>query len=288
MRSDERLVYVRNKRSRLQLELGLLERDTGDEDSWNRPSSALSVPGPTWEPPRLMHLKRLLVWIQKITSCVMPGIWDMAIHLEDIVVHGATMWIECLYKVSTALTGHDFTLKCMFALISSVCGVLPLYWGYNPTSLKHRCHRHVHEPMPQAQEISYQHFMTRYFETTVPLHRLLKTEEPLLWTSACPPILPHFDQRFDTCCELKEVLHNQRFLVVVYDLHSKWPEAIPAGTVVSKFPINILDSLFACFPRKPPQIMGHRWPPMNCILTWQRKESAHPHSLLWPPKPMGD
>ncbi|TWW82052.1 Alpha-N-acetylgalactosaminide alpha-2,6-sialyltransferase 2 [Takifugu flavidus] len=60
---------------------------------------------------------------KKITSCVMPGIWDMAIHLEDIVVHGAnaTMRMKCLYKVFTALTGHDFTLKCMFALISSTC-----------------------------------------------------------------------------------------------------------------------------------------------------------------------
>ncbi|TWW82053.1 hypothetical protein D4764_01G0018680 [Takifugu flavidus] len=37
----------------------------------------------------------------KITSCVMPGIWDMAIHLEDIVVHGAnaTMHMKSLQSV---------------------------------------------------------------------------------------------------------------------------------------------------------------------------------------------
>uniref|UniRef100_H2S783 alpha-N-acetylgalactosaminide alpha-2,6-sialyltransferase n=1 Tax=Takifugu rubripes TaxID=31033 RepID=H2S783_TAKRU len=33
----------------------------GDEESWNHPSSALSLPGSTQEPPRLKHLKRILI-----------------------------------------------------------------------------------------------------------------------------------------------------------------------------------------------------------------------------------
>ncbi|KAJ8375049.1 hypothetical protein SKAU_G00056290 [Synaphobranchus kaupii] len=39
--------------------------------------------------------------------------------------------------------------------------------------------------------------------------------------------------------------HHQRFLVVAYDLHSKWPEVVPAGTVTTRVIIDILEGLFA-------------------------------------------
>ena len=40
------------------------------------------------------------------------------------------------------------------------------------------------------------------------------------------------------------VPHQQRFLVVVYDLHSKWPEVVHVGPVTTRAIIDILDSLF--------------------------------------------
>lgn len=114
------------KWSGLHLELGLLEFDTGDEESWKRTSSALSLPGSTLTSQTDAFEKAFGL---NSEDHVLPEIWDIAIHLEDIVVHGgnATMCMESLYKVFTSLTGHDFTLTCMFSLISSVCGVLPLY-----------------------------------------------------------------------------------------------------------------------------------------------------------------
>ena len=35
-------------------------------------------------------------------------------------------------------------------------------------------------------------------------------------------------------------------LVVAYDLHSKWPEVIPMGTVTIRAMVDILDMLFVC------------------------------------------
>ncbi len=40
---------------------------------------------------------------------------------------------------------------------------------------------------------------------------------------------------------------HQCFLAVIYNLHSKWPEVVPAGTVISQTITRILDSLFACW-----------------------------------------
>lgn len=39
--------------------------------------------------------------------------------------------------------------------------------------------------------------------------------------------------------------HHLRFLVVVYDLHPKWPEVAPVGSVMSSSIIAFLESLFA-------------------------------------------
>lgn len=50
--------------------------------------------------------------------------------------------------------------------------------------------------------------------------------------------------QLDICGEIQGVPHHQRFLVVVYDLHSKWPELTATGSVTSEVIINFLDSLF--------------------------------------------
>ncbi|KAJ8348754.1 hypothetical protein SKAU_G00273430 [Synaphobranchus kaupii] len=65
---------------------------------------------------------------------------------------------------------------------------------------------------------------------------------PLPW-----PPCPWEHVQLDICGEIhgRSVPHHQRFLVVVYDLHSKWPEVVPVGTVTSHTIIRILDGLFA-------------------------------------------
>ena len=48
----------------------------------------------------------------------------------------------------------------------------------------------------------------------------------------------------DICGELHGVPHHQRFLIVAYDLHSKWPEAVSTGSVTTSVVIDFLESLF--------------------------------------------
>ncbi len=64
--------------------------------------------------------------------------------------------------------------------------------------------------------------------------------QPLAW-----PSQPWDHLQLDICGEIQGVPHHQRFLVVVYDLHSKWPELIATGSVTSQVIINFLDSLFS-------------------------------------------
>ncbi|KAG1940200.1 retrotransposable element [Pimephales promelas] len=64
--------------------------------------------------------------------------------------------------------------------------------------------------------------------------------QPLAW-----PSQPWDHLQLDICGEMQGVPHHQRFLVVVYDLHSKWPELIATGSVTSLVIINFLDSLFS-------------------------------------------
>lgn len=66
--------------------------------------------------------------------------------------------------------------------------------------------------------------------------------QPVPW-----PSRPWDHLQLDICGEIHDhrVPHHQRFLVVVYDLHSKWPEVIPTGTVTSQTITQILESLFA-------------------------------------------
>ncbi|KAJ8346766.1 hypothetical protein SKAU_G00281670 [Synaphobranchus kaupii] len=64
--------------------------------------------------------------------------------------------------------------------------------------------------------------------------------QPLDW----PPV-PWDHLQLDICGELYNVPHHQRFLVVVYDLHSKWPDVAPMGTVTSAAVTSFLDQLFA-------------------------------------------
>lgn len=64
--------------------------------------------------------------------------------------------------------------------------------------------------------------------------------QPLSWPSH---LLEHL--QLDVCGEIHEVPHHQRFLVVAFNLHSKWLELIPTGTVTSRVIIDYLESIFS-------------------------------------------
>ncbi|KAL0166469.1 hypothetical protein M9458_038313, partial [Cirrhinus mrigala] len=63
--------------------------------------------------------------------------------------------------------------------------------------------------------------------------------QPLTW-----PTRPWQHLQLDICGEIHWVSHNQRYLVLAYDLHSKWPELTTTGSVSSQIIVDFLDSLF--------------------------------------------
>ncbi|XP_034095735.1 uncharacterized protein K02A2.6-like [Gymnodraco acuticeps] len=64
--------------------------------------------------------------------------------------------------------------------------------------------------------------------------------QPLQW-----PRAPWEHMQLDICGELHGVPHHQRFLLVAYDLHSKWPEVVATGSVTARVVTDFLSSLFA-------------------------------------------
>lgn len=156
---------------------------------------------------------------QKIMASIFAGIPGVAIYLDDIVVHGATVegHDERLHRVFSAMAKHHLTLngeKCVFAAPAiefvgfrlSAGGTYPLH---SNTEAIHR----VPEPTSASQVASflgmtayYLRFLPQYSATTAPLRKLLKQDEPWVWTPACSdavrllksqltsaPVLAHFD-----------------------------------------------------------------------------------------------
>lgn len=66
--------------------------------------------------------------------------------------------------------------------------------------------------------------------------------QPLPW-----PTAPWSHIQVDICGELHGIPHHQRFLLVACDLHSKWPEVRPVGSVTTQVVTDFLSSLFACW-----------------------------------------
>ncbi|KAL0177289.1 hypothetical protein M9458_026183, partial [Cirrhinus mrigala] len=72
-------------------------------------------------------------------------------------------------------------------------------------------------------------------------------------TGAPPPPLQTVDWptklwahlQMDICGELASVPYHQRFLVVVYDLHSKWPRVVPMDSVIASAMVDFLEQLFS-------------------------------------------
>ncbi|XP_057713151.1 uncharacterized protein K02A2.6-like [Corythoichthys intestinalis] len=64
--------------------------------------------------------------------------------------------------------------------------------------------------------------------------------QPLQW-----PATPWSHIQVDICGEFHGTPHHQRFLLVAYDLHSKWPEVLPVSSVTTQQITDFLSSLFA-------------------------------------------
>ena len=62
--------------------------------------------------------------------------------------------------------------------------------------------------------------------------------QPLPW-----PPAPWTHIQVDICGELHGVPQHQRFLLVAYDLHSKWPVVFPAGSITTKVVTDFLSSV---------------------------------------------
>ncbi|KAJ8346671.1 hypothetical protein SKAU_G00280720 [Synaphobranchus kaupii] len=64
--------------------------------------------------------------------------------------------------------------------------------------------------------------------------------QPLQW-----PPAPWKHIQVDICGEFHGIPQHQRFLIVAYDLHSKWPEVVATGSVTTQVVTDFLVSLFA-------------------------------------------
>jgi len=60
-------------------------------------------------------------------------------------------------------------------------------------------------------------------------------------TNPCPAISALGSPAAGYLSQIPGVPHHQRFLVVAYDLHSKWPELTTSGSVTSQVIIDFLD-----------------------------------------------
>lgn len=75
----------------------------------------------------------------------------------------------------------------------------------------------------------------------------------------------------DICGELHGVPHHQRFLIVAYNLYSKWPEVVSAGSVPTRTVIDFLETLFT------------RWGMPSAVTT----DNGHIHTAFYNPQANG-
>ena len=156
---------------------------------------------------------------QKVMVSVLAGIPGVAIYLDDIVVHGPTTNVhdERLNRVFAALAKHTLTLnteKCVLAVPEiEFVGFRLSAGGITPLQSNVDAIQAIPDPSSAAQVASllgmagyYLKFLPQYSDTTAPLRRLLRKDEPWVWSQACsdavralkmqlvsPPVLAHFD-----------------------------------------------------------------------------------------------
>ncbi|KAL0150690.1 hypothetical protein M9458_053994, partial [Cirrhinus mrigala] len=90
------------------------------------------------------------------------------------------------------------------------------------------------------------------------------------------------------CGEIHGVPHNQRYLVVAYDLYSKWPELTTTGSVTLQIIVDFLDSLFARWglPQTITTDNGPQFVSADISSYLRSKGIQQIHTTLYHPKPM--
>lgn len=93
----------------------------------------------------------------------------------------------------------------------------------------------------------------------------------------------------DICGEFHGVPHNQLYLVVAYDLHSRWPELITTGSVITQVIVNFLDSLFFSWglPQTITMDNGPQFISVDFSSYLENKGIQHIHTTLYQPQANG-
>ena len=115
------------------------------------------------------------------------GIPGVAIYLDDIVVHRATVerHDEHLHSMFSSMAKHHLTLndeKCLCR--HWVCGVLSLSWWHVPAPLKHKGHPPC--PRPSPTQVASFLDMTPYYLHFLPQYRPWPHHCESCWNMAHP------------------------------------------------------------------------------------------------------
>ena len=156
---------------------------------------------------------------QKVMSTILAGLPGTAVYLDDIIVHAPDQATHDarLHSVFEALTKHHITLnadKCLLtAPAVDFLGFRLSAEGIVPLSSSIEVVLRIPEPTSVSKVASflgmtayYLRFLPHYSDTTAPLRRLLRKDEPWAWPAKCadafstlkeqltsPPVLAHFD-----------------------------------------------------------------------------------------------
>ncbi|KAJ8015112.1 hypothetical protein DPEC_G00022770 [Dallia pectoralis] len=170
--------------------------------------------------------------------------------LRDYIRHG---WparvppeLEPYYRVK-----HELSCWGEACIARGLCAVIPVALRGCVLQMAHQGHLGIVKAKQRCRDVVWWPAMDRDLEGLIRSCAACLTSgktgppastplQPVDWPSATWDHL-----QLDICGELYNVPHHQRFLVVVYDLHSKWPEVAPMGTVTSAAVVNFLDQLFS-------------------------------------------
>ncbi|KAJ8339345.1 hypothetical protein SKAU_G00361310 [Synaphobranchus kaupii] len=175
--------------------------------------------------------------------------------LSTLCIYIRTGWPSRVPEGLAPFAGVRHELSCWGNVCVSrgLCTVVPSGLRARVLSMAHEGHLGIVRVKQRCRDLVWWPGIDRDIETMVkdcvPCLLSGKSGSPAstpLQPTPWPP-RPWEHLQLDICGEIhgRGVPHHQRFLVVAYDLHSKWPEVVPAGTVTTRVIIDILEGLFA-------------------------------------------